>query len=265
MELEEVPVSAEQRPCFPFEILWPGYGNADVQLKELLEQAEEYRIFAKVSAQTREGLRFVLEDDVAQVLNRHGVSEDHARSFWVITCFYLYPRHVEAFGIDPKKSRETLNRAAHQATMLARQLRRLSPKVYAALAIMRPVLEDAINPEGEPFHALLNEVDDFALTARAAASDLAAAEGRPREHHRDTMFRLLIELTQQVGLDDLAISNGTKARPDPHLKGAAGMLILEIIHLVEPSWAEAWIALRIKLVRAKMRRRNQLGAKTEQT
>lgn len=265
MELEEAPEFAEERPAFPFETLWPGYGNADVNLKELRDQAEEYRIFAEVSARTRDGLRFVLEEDVAEVLTRHGVSQDHALSFWVITCFYLYPRHVEAFGIDPKKSRETLNRAAHHATMLARQLGGLSPKVFAALAIMRPFLKGAIKPGGDPFHTLHNEVSDFALTARAAASDLAAAEGRPRAHHRDTMFRLLIELTQQAGEDDLAISNGTKARPDPHLKGKAGALILDMVHLVEPSWKQAWIAPRIKLVRAKMRRRNQTGAKTHKS
>lgn len=262
MELEEAPKFAEERPAFPFEILWPGYGNADVSLKELTDQAEEYRIFAEVSARTREGLRFVLEDDVAEVLIRHGVSEDHTLPFWVITCFYLYPRHVEAFGIDPNKSRKTLSRAAHHATMLARQLEGLSPKVFAALAFMRPAMQDAIKPEGEPFHTLHSEICDFALTARAAASDLAAAEGRPREHHRDTMFRLLIELTQELGKDDLAISNGTNARPDPHLKGSAGELILDMVHLVEPSWKQAWIAPRMKLVRAKMRRRNQTGAKT---
>lgn len=262
MESEEAPKFAEEGPAFPFEILWPGYGNTDVSLKELLDQAEEYRIFAEVSAKTREGLRFVLEDDVAGVLTRHAVSQDHALYFWVITCFYLYPRHVEAFGIDPKKSRETLNRAAHHATMLARQLGGLSPKVFAALAIMRPVLEAATKPEGEPFHTLHDEVSDFAVTARAAASDLAVAEGRPRAHHRDTMFRLLIELTRQIGINDLMISNGTKARPDPHLKGGAGALILDIVHLVEPSWAEAWIAPRIKLVRAKMHRTTQAGAKT---
>ena len=147
------------------------------QFEGLLEQAKEYRIFAEVSAQTREGLRFVLEDDVAEVLAQHNLSRDHARSFWVITCFYLYPRHVEAFGIDPRKSRETLNRAAHHATKLARQLGSLSPKVFAALAIMRPVLEEAIKREGDPSLSLFTEVSDFALTARAAASDLAAAEG----------------------------------------------------------------------------------------
>ena len=265
MTTEKAPKTADERPPFPFELLWPGYGNAEVTLKELLDQVEEYQIFAKLSAQPRYNVRFVSEQEVSDLLVRHEISLDHALTFWVVTAFYLYPRHVRAFGIDSRKSRKTLQSASYHAMMLSRQLSKLSPKVFAALAIMRPALDDVIKEDGGPFDNLCTEVEDFARTARAAAGDLAAAEGRPREHHRDTMFRLLIELTNQIGLNDLSISNGTKARPDPHLKGKAGELIIDMIGLAEPTWTQAWIAPPMKLVRATLRRHEEAGAKNRQS
>lgn len=259
MSEEESQSSADERPVFPYHVLWPGYGNANVDLRELIDQADEYRVFAEV-ARTRYKVRFTTEQEVASVLARHEVDTCHTLSFWVITCFYLAPRMIAAFGIDPGQSRAALARAADHAEELARLLGHLSPKVHAALFYIRPSVDDMINPEGPAFFELSSEAHDFAKAARAAAEDLTAAEGRPREHVRDTMLRLLMELIEEAGPGDLRVSNGTEARPDPHLAGKAGALMTDLIQLVEPTWAGDYLAPRVKAVRTKMRRNRKADA-----
>ena len=122
MSDEEVPDSAEERPVFPYHVLWPGYGNAFVDLREPLDQADEYRIFADPALQAWHEVRFVTEDEVAKVLAQHGIGSDHTLAFWVIACFYLTPRQIEAFGVNPKRSRQKLLRAAYHASKLTHYL-----------------------------------------------------------------------------------------------------------------------------------------------
>ncbi|MFU7529386.1 hypothetical protein [Qipengyuania sp. ASV99] len=113
MSDEEPPEPADERPVFPYDLLSPGYGNAYVHLRELLERAEEYRMYGELAALKLNDSRFVTEHEVAEVLTRHGVALDHTVSFWVIACFYLMSRHLESSGVDPKKSKRILTNAAY--------------------------------------------------------------------------------------------------------------------------------------------------------
>ena len=67
------------------------------------------------------------------------------------------------------------------------------------------------------------------------------------------MFRLIIEVLLDHGLDDLVVSNGTKDRPDPHLGGQAGTVLIDLVKLVEPSWSEKWLAPKVKPVLKRVR------------
>lgn len=259
---EEPQNSAEERPAFPYEVLWSGYGNAKVTLRELASNADEYRALNELAAIPDYSAPHVTEEAVATVLSELGVDERFAEPAWLICAYYLAPRQAAKFNIDPKTSRKVLMQTAHAARLLERALNRLSPKVLAALFYIRPTIEGVREPKGPPFHELQDEVADFAKVATEVAGDLRGAEGRPRHHERNSMIRLLIELGADAGLDDLKISNGTKANPDPHLKGKAGKLIVALIQLVEPGWGQSWIAPRVKAVRAQMRGAAKAGAKT---
>ena len=76
---------------------------------------------------------------------------------------------------------------------------------------------------------------------------LIAGSGDPRR------IRLIIEVLLDHGLDDLVVSNGTKDRPDPHLGGQAGTVLIDLVKLVEPSWSEKWLAPKVKPVLKRVR------------
>lgn len=259
------PNCAEERPVFPFDILWAGYGNAKVTLRDLAGREAEFRAFAEVAATLGGDVPYVTEDQVAQIALQRGLGAEQAHACWLICCFYLAPKQASAFGLDPKASRRMLLRAAEAASQFERALGSLAPKVLAALYFIRPTISALRDPKGGPFHTLQEEVADFAAVARAVAGDLTAADGRPRNHERDTMLRLFLETLDDGGFSDLKISSGTKTCPDPHLYGTAGSLLVELVGLVEPGWRVEWLAPRVKSVRAKMRKKGAAGGKTSES
>ncbi|MAK98989.1 MAG: hypothetical protein CL807_00730 [Citromicrobium sp.] len=244
---------SEEMPAFPFHVLWTGYGNANVTLRELEDNVEEYRILNEEVPAGWQGVPRVALADVENLLSRHQLPQRMAKHLWVSCCFYLSQKQAEASGIDPKASREMLLKAADAADKLADALANISPKVFAALYFKRPHVPDTIEPTGPNFGDLYSEIHDFALVADNAAAELVQEGGRPRNHYRDTMFRLIIEVLLDHGLDDLVVSNGTKDRPDPHLGGQAGTVLIDLVKLVEPSWSEKWLAPKVKPVLKRVR------------
>lgn len=264
MEDQEPPFSAEERPVFPFSILWPGYGNSTVTLCDLASLEQELSGLNDL-AQLEPEIPFVARERIQAIADAFDLDDNHAHELWLICAYYLAPKQWKAFGRGPKASRELLLRGMHAANQLDQVLDALPVKVIAALFHIRRTVPDLQDPSGPYLFELHREVSDFAKVARIVATDLARLEGRPRYHERDTMFRLLLEQVGKVGLLDLKISDGTISRPGPHLSGRAGTLILEIVELVEPWWTEQWIAPRLKSVRTKLRKARAAGAKTSQT
>ena len=86
---------------------------------ELLDLADEYRIFAGPTYQTSYEVTFVIKDEFAKVLAKHGIGSNHTLPFWVIACSYLTPRQIEAFGVDPKRLKQKLLLAAYNASKLS--------------------------------------------------------------------------------------------------------------------------------------------------
>lgn len=261
MDDEKPSNPAADRPRFPYAILWPGYGNEIVTLRELEKEAEEYEAFAEFAQLPEFAVPGVRQDAVAEALKSHKFPPELVRPAWLICCFYLAPSQLATLELDAKSSSRTLLKAAKAAEQLVDIMGRLSPKVIGAMYWIWPTIHGLQKTAGPPVHELHNETANFATVATAVASDLKAAEGRPRSHYRDTMFRLLLDLCAKNGLDDLVISGGRRGRPEPHLTGRAGELILTVIGIVEPGWTESWIAPRLKKVRAQMRRK-KAGSKT---
>ena len=189
----------EEVPRFPYQVLWAGYGNAKVTLRELEENAEEYRILNEEVPAGWQGVPRVALADVEDLLSRHQLSQRMAKHLWLSCCFYLSQKQAEASGIAPKASREMLLKAADAADKLADALANISPKVFAALYFKRPHVPDTIEPTGPNFGDLYSEVHDLALVADNAAAELVQEGGRPRNHHRDTMLRLIIEVLLDNG------------------------------------------------------------------
>ena len=189
----------EEVPRFPYQVLWAGYGNAKVTLRELEENAEEYRILNEEVPAGWQGVPRVALADVEDLLSRHQLSQRMAKHLWLSCCFYLSQKQAEASGIAPKASREMLLKAADAADKLADALANISPKVFAALYFKRPHVPDTIEPTGPNFGDLYSEIHDFALVADNAAAELVQEGGRPRNHHRDTMLRLIIEVLLDNG------------------------------------------------------------------
>ena len=252
---------AADRPRFPHAILSPGYGNETVSLRELEEFAEEYEVFSELARLPDVRVPTVREARIVKILRTHGFGSDVAHSAWLICCCYLAPRQLAGLGIDARASKKTLLKVANAAEQLVDVMNHMSPKVMAAMYLIWPTIPGLHNSAGPPIHEMHNEISDLATVAFAVASDLKAAEGRPRSHCRDTMFRLLLELCEERGLGDLVISGGRRGRPEPHLTGRASELILTVIGIVEPGWTESWIAPRLKKVRAQMRMK-KAGSKT---
>lgn len=248
--------SAKDAPAFPYQVLWAGYGNAEVTLRELETNADEYRILNETTAIAKPGTPFIERSEVARLLVDHGLPDECADRFWLVCCFYLAPAQAEAFGIDPGQSRQVLIRIASAASHLDRALDSLPPKVAAAMYFKRPLVEEVEDPQGPDFFALQPEVRDLARVAAEAAEELRNTEGRPRNHHRDTMLRLLLELMAEQGLDDLKISEGTRTRPEAHLTGQAGQLLMALVGLVEPNWQEEWLTPKLKPILRDFRRRH---------
>ncbi|MEO1920835.1 MAG: hypothetical protein ABGW84_02990 [Sphingomonadaceae bacterium] len=259
MNEEERQNSDNAYPSFPYHVIWPGYGNAEVSLRELRDNQPEYAALTQLASRPDFDAPFLSRNVVDAVSVEYGLTDDVARDAWLIGCFYLMPKQLKAFGLDPKRSKSVLLRAQQSAARLDQALEELSPKVLGALHYMRGKPVDEAKEEAPVFVEMHNQIKEFRSVALKAASDLILPEGRPRNHERNTMIRLYLELLKRNGLNDLVISSGTKARPDPHLRGEAGHLLLEWIKLIEPNWKESWIAPKVKAVRAQMQRSKTAG------
>lgn len=253
--------SGEETPTFPYQVLWAGYGNARITLRELKGHAEEYRILNETAAMAKPGASTVELSQVEGLMQEHGLVKDCAEKFWLVCCFYLAPRQAEAFGIDPKQSREVLAKAVLAAEKLDLVLDELPPKIFAAMYYKRPHVPEVENPQGPHFWAIQPELRDFILVASETADELRNAEGRPRNHHRNSMIRLFLEVMAEHSLDDLKVSDGTKKKPQAHLSGQAGRLLRDLVNLVEPNWQEEWLAPKVKPVLHDFRKK-QTRAKT---
>lgn len=264
MDGEKLPNSADDAPSFPYQVLWAGYGNAQVTLRELETNAEDYSVLNETAARAKPGVPTVELEQVESVLQQCGLAEDCAKQIWLVCCFYLAPVHAEAFGIDPKRSRMILTEAVKAAKDLERLFDRFPPKVVAAMFYKRPFVVEVEDPEGPDFWALQPELRDFIRVAGETADELRNVEGRPRNHHRNTMIRLFLEIMAKQGLDDLKVSDGTKKRPEPHLGGQAGRLLMALVGLVEANWQEGWLAPKVKPILSEFRQQ-QAREKTAQS
>lgn len=245
----------DDAPSFPYQVLWAGYGNAQVTLRELESNAEEYGILNETAAVAKRGVPTIEFSQVESLIKEHGFAKDYAKQFWLICCFYLAPTQAEAFGIDPKQSREVLSQAVVAAQRLDQVLDNLPPKVVAAMFYKRPFVAEVEKPKGPDFWALQPELRDFILVAGETAEELRNVEGRPRNHHRNSMIRMFLEVMDEKGLDDLKVSDGTKKRSEPHLSGRAGRLLMGLVSLVEPNWQEEWLAPKVKPILREFRQR----------
>lgn len=255
-------VSADERPIFPYDILWLGYGNAKVTIRELEHHADEYETFEELADHPSFDIPKIARDDVKKVVRPFGLSNANSQSAWLICSYYVASKTSHLLELSPEASRKNLIIAANAARELADTLGRLPPSVMAGLYFIRPTIPDVLKPTGPDFDDLYIEASDFADVASEVAEDLRKRGGRPKNHVRDTLLRLLLELCDELGFSDLRISNGTKAQPEMHLTGKAGSFIINLVQLVEPSWAEAWVASKLKAVRLKLRRAAAAGAKT---
>jgi|GEM_PF-2750896 len=255
MNGDEPQNSADDAPPFPYQVLWAGYGNAHVTLRELETNAEEYGVLNETAARAKPGVTTLGLSEVEDVLRKFGLPKDNAKQFWLVCCFYLAPAQAEAFGIDPKQSRKILSQAVLAARQLDLVFDALPPKVVAAMYYKRPLVADVENPQGPDFWQLQPEIRDFIRVAAETEEDLRNVEGRPRNHYRDTMIRLFLELMAEQDLTHLKVSDGTKARPNPHLTGKSGRLLMALISLVEPNWREEWLAPKVKPVLRDFRKR----------
>ena len=79
----------EEVPRFPYQVLWAGYGNAKVTLRELEENAEEYRILNEEVPAGWQGVPRVALADVENLLSRHQLSQRMAKHLWLSCCFFI--------------------------------------------------------------------------------------------------------------------------------------------------------------------------------
>ena len=111
-----------------YQVLWVGYGNAKVTLRELAGNADEYRTPNKLAAIPEYSSCFVSEEAVAAVLSKLGIDDRLAEAAWLICAVYLAPGQAARFSIDPKTSRQVLVQAAYAARQLERAFNRLPPQ-----------------------------------------------------------------------------------------------------------------------------------------
>ena len=251
------PISAPDGWVFPYEILWPGYGNEKVTLAMLAKNAEEYSIFnstigffdpAAPSIEINEVEELVEMLDVAYVRRA-----DFVENVWLISCFYLAPVQAIILGHDRASVGGLLSDIAKSANELDNLLERLPPKIDAALFYLRPADPKVLVPGGPPFSQSNNELHDLALVAKRMADDIARGDGRPSEHIRDTAIELLLAELHDAGVYDLRISDGNKNR-GPHLAGRSGEFLTALLRHLAPDLADEYWVPKIKPIRTKVNR-----------
>ena len=137
--------SAAERPEFPDRILWAGYGNTKVTLRDLEDHEDEFRVFNEYAPHAS-GMPSISIDQLTEVRRQFQLSSDAAQKIWLVCAYYLAPRQGAALGLDPKTSRKARERAAFAADRLDRALGSLAPKVIAARFYIRPFATDLATP-----------------------------------------------------------------------------------------------------------------------
>lgn len=262
------PISPPPGWVFPYEILWPGYGNEKVTLANLVSNADEYRIFNSTigvfdpeapSVTIEQVTKFAKPLEIAA-----GLQATFANNIWLISCFFLAPLHASILGHDRKAVGALLNKIADTAGTLDELLGQLPPKIDVALFFLRPAQSEALEPGGPQFSNVNTEMHDLSLVARGMADDIVAGDGRPTEIVRDTAMELLLEELHLAGVYDLRISDGSKIR-GPHLAGRSGEFLATLLrHLAPDVSEEEWVP-KIKPIRTSVSRKRKAAEARQKT
>ncbi len=248
--------SSERPPRFPYGIIWPGFGNEQITLGNLVSFEEQFSTMNDMCGQLGIDVP-VLERAKIEHLTQPLVLDaerktqlaDHA---WRIALLLVAEKQQGIAVGDIDSARKALEGFIKAAKVFEDALGDISPTILASMYWMRALEPDARKPEGGSFYPLNDEVHDMALVASRILEDTAATDGRPKEHVRDSAIRLTIQALRLSGVDDLKVSNGTKARPDPHLSGNAGIFLAGLFELTT-GLSERSLAPIVKLVRRKSR------------
>lgn len=112
----------------------------------------------------------------------------------------------------------------------------LTPDVDAIMDMVRMNEPSGFDATGPGLLDLGRTMHDLSVVSDRVVRDTAPRRtGRGEEYVRDTAIRLAIEAASSAGLDDLTISRGTSANPEPHLKGRAGQYLSGFFALIPPN------------------------------
>jgi len=251
------PISAPDGWVFPYEVLWPGYGNEKVTLATLARNADEYRIINSTIGYFDSTAPSIEISHVEKLAEGLTVAEhkrsDFIKNIWLISCFYLSPIHAVILGHDRASVSGLLADIAKAASDLDSLLAKLPPRVDAALFYLRPANPSVLDPGGPPFSQSNNELHDLALAAKRMAQDIARSDGRPSELVRDTAIELLLNELHDAVAYDLRISDGNKSR-GPHLAGRSGEFLTAFFRHLAPDLSDEYWVPKIKPIRTRVDR-----------
>lgn len=252
------PDTPATRERFPYEVLWEELGDQRVTISYLEGNAHEFRFFNEQSDLIGLNLPNPKPEQFADLVAASGLkpiaSSSLAAEFWLIAGWYLAPERKKGIRNDLRRAREILTGIVQAARNFYELTGKVSPSVAALLEIVREDEPEVFDSTGLSINDLGRSMHDVALAAERILADVAPqGSGRPRNYVRDTTMTLAIEAVERAGLNDLTISAGTQAQPDPHLSGKAGEFLRGFFALIEPNKNEASLAAEIKRVRRKMR------------
>ena len=244
--------------AFPYSVLWEEIGDYWVTFEHLALSREEYRAHSEISSLLGLELpspdRMEFEGLVAGLSLTGPESDRLVEESQLIAGWYLMPQFRMLLHNDLASVRKKLKRVAQLSRELYDISNQVTPHVEAIMDMVRANEPDVFQANGSGLLSLGVALHDLSVVADRVVRDTAPRRsGRGQEYLRDTTIRLAIDAARSAGLDDLTLSRGTGAMPEPHLNGRAGQFLRGLFALIAPNLSEGSLVPAIERVRRRMK------------
>ena len=244
---------------FPYRAFWEEHGGDWVSFEYIEIHADHYRSFIEMSDLIGLKLPNPTPADFEELVTGLELSKPKAsqlvEEIWIVSCWYLTPLRQKAMRYDL----DTIKGALEKLVRVGREMSELSGEfsggVSALIDLVRRDEPEAYDMIGPNIDDVGRASHDLSVVAERMLDDLRPRKGgRRAEYWRDNAIKLVIEIAQRAGLDDLKTSRGTNARPEPHLKGKVGDLLKGFFEVVAPNIHERTLVEPTERVRRQTKR-----------
>ncbi len=243
---------------FPYSALWEEIGDHWVTFEDLVLFNDQYQANAEISHLLDLELPNPGRTEFGELVAGLSLPPSEANHLveraQLVAGWYLAPQVRKILRNDVASVSKKLKRVASLSRELYELSNRVIPRVDAIMNIVRLNDPDVFDAAGPGLLDLRRALHDLSVVADRVVRDTAPRRtGRREQYVRDTAIRLAIEAARSVNLNDLTISRGTSANPEPRLKGRAGQFLSGFFALIAPNLSDRSLIPVIERVRRKIK------------